>query len=101
MEDLAFRNQFSRQVPYPGIRTALGLDRGTGSTLALKSDITYKHWNSGIGELGESKSQRPKRVFKYVILHLKNGLFFCRKKCQIAIFKNGPFLPRKTLFQCQ
>ncbi len=63
MEDLAFRNKFQKQMTHPGIRTALGLDRGTG--LALKSDITYKDWTFGLtGDLGEARSQRPKRVFK-------------------------------------
>ena len=31
----------------PGIRTAMGLDRGKGTAFVLKSDITYKQWNMG------------------------------------------------------
>jgi hypothetical protein len=45
----------------PGIRTALGLDRG--KTFALKSDITYRHWN--LGNTPEAaRAQKPKRIFK-------------------------------------
>lgn len=62
MSDLAFKNQFPRQVTSPGIRTALGLDRGKGMTFVLKSDITYKNWN--VGHAIESKDQKPKRIFK-------------------------------------
>ena len=95
MGDLAFRNQFPRPItlpgtyvltkylyifykpvifmakkfssidhfPFAGIRTAIGLDRG--SAFVLKSDITYKHWNTGSTLLVESKNQsRPKRMFK-------------------------------------
>ena len=59
MGDLAFRNQFPRPITLPGIRTAIGLDRGA---FVLKSDITYKHWN--IGTTLETKNHRPKRLFK-------------------------------------
>merc|ERR1712051_595481 len=47
MEDLAFSNQFTKEITAPGIRTAMGLDRGKGTAFVLKSDITYKQWNMG------------------------------------------------------
>ena len=63
MEDLAFKNQFPKNVTLPGIRTAIGLDRG--KSFVLKSDITYKHWNLGTTSLtGDPKANRPKRIFK-------------------------------------
>ena len=46
MQDLAFKNQFPRQMTAPGIRNAMGLDRGKDFVL-IKSDITYKIWNTG------------------------------------------------------
>ncbi len=63
MSDLAFKNQFPRQMTVPGIRTAMGLDRGQGSGFVLKSDITYKQWNMGNREV-DIKGHRPKRIFK-------------------------------------
>ena len=61
MEDLAFKNQFPKTMTLPGIRTAIGLDRG--KSFVLKSDITYKHWNLGT-TLADPKGHRPKRIFK-------------------------------------
>ena len=75
MSDPNFRNQFSRSITYPGIRTAFGLDKikpqlspDSGSSpltsssshnlsLNLGSNITYGYWddpfgNSGIKTLG-------------------------------------------------
>ena len=66
MSDLAFKNQFQREVTAPGIRTAMGLDRGKGTAFVLKSDITYKHWN--FGNTTSDKGHRPKRIFKGEIL---------------------------------
>ena len=63
MADLAFKNQFQREVTAPGIRTAMGLDRGRGAAFVLKSDITYKQWNLGTST-ADSKGSRPKRIFK-------------------------------------
>ena len=67
MQDLSFRNQFPRTVTFPGIRTALGLDRklSTASTTAAsgpRSDIVYRHWNVGASDLADVG--RPKKTFR-------------------------------------
>ena len=77
MQDLSFRNQFSRTVTFPGIRTALGLDRkltssssSTSSTTSTsgsgpRSDIVYRHWNIGQGTGGDPQDVgRPKKTFR-------------------------------------
>jgi len=65
MEDLAFSNQFTKEITAPGIRTAMGLDRGKGTAFVLKSDITYKQWNMGSNATAlDSKGHRTKRMFK-------------------------------------
>lgn len=65
-EDLSFRNQFPRQTTFPGVRTALGLDRvkssqSSGSGFSLRSDITYRHWNSGATS---PSGKKPNKVFR-------------------------------------
>lgn len=70
MKDLTFRNQFPKKITAPGIRTAMGLDKkvkadSDSPPFVLKSDITYKHWNMGVGHReSELNKHRPKRVFK-------------------------------------
>ena len=70
MTDPNFRNQFSRNATYPGVRTAFGLDKikpntnsetvssslssFTNSNLAMNlgSDITYGYWDDPYGNSG-------------------------------------------------
>jgi hypothetical protein len=72
MQDLSFRNQFSRTVTFPGIRTALGLDRKLASSTSAsgvgpRSDIVYRHWNIGRGSNPDPQDDsvgRPKKTFR-------------------------------------
>jgi hypothetical protein len=69
MQDLSFRNQFSRTVTFPGIRTALGLDRklasSANSASGPRSDIVYRHWNIGRGTSPDPQDVgRPKKTFR-------------------------------------
>ena len=67
MQDLAFRNQFPRTVTFPGVRTALGLDRksslsATSTSGGPRSDIVYRHWN--VGAADQVDVGRPKKTFR-------------------------------------
>ena len=70
MQDLTFRNQFPGNTTYPGVRTALGLDRQPkGSTnLTLGSDVTYSQWNGVFGYEPSPNNvddeTRPKKIYR-------------------------------------
>jgi len=68
MKDLSFRNRFPCSVTFPGIRTALGLDRkNSNSSLGVspRSDISYRQWNYGnTNHTSYEDSGRTKKTFR-------------------------------------
>jgi hypothetical protein len=68
MKDLSFRNRFPCSVTFPGIRTALGLDRKSSPSalgVSPRSDINYRQWNFGnSGQMNYEDAGKSKKTFR-------------------------------------